>query len=63
MKKIIFKGCGTAIVTPFTDDGVNFEEFKKMLEFQVDQGADSVIVCGTTRRSFYNDSEMKKKKQ
>ena len=63
MKKIIFKGCGTAIITPFTDDGVNFEEFEKMLEFQIEQGADSIIVCGTTRRSFYYDSVMKKKKQ
>ena len=29
MKKIIFKGCGTAIATPFTKDGVNLEEFSK----------------------------------
>ncbi len=29
MKKILFKGCGTAICTPFNDSGVNFEEFKK----------------------------------
>lgn len=29
MKKVIFRGCGTAIITPFTKDGVNFEEFKK----------------------------------
>ena len=35
MKKIVFKGCGTAIVTPFTEDGVNFEEFRKMLELFV----------------------------
>ncbi|MBO5398606.1 MAG: 4-hydroxy-tetrahydrodipicolinate synthase [Clostridia bacterium] len=48
MKKIIFKGCGTAIITPFTEDGVNFEEFGKMIEFQIENGADSIIVCGTT---------------
>ena len=48
MKKIIFKGCGTAIITPFTKDGVNFEEFKKLIEFQIENGADSIIVCGTT---------------
>ena len=36
MKKIIFKGCGTAIVTPFIDEEhVNFDEFRKMLEFQI----------------------------
>ena len=48
MKKIIFKGCGTAIITPFTDDGVNFEEFGKMIEFQIENGADAIVVCGTT---------------
>ena len=51
MKKIIFKGCGTAIITPFTNDGVNFEEFRKMIEFQIKEGADSIIVCGTTGES------------
>lgn len=51
MKKIIFKGCGTAIVTPFTEDGVNFKEFEKMLEDQIANNADSIIVCGTTGES------------
>ena len=48
MKKILFEGCGTAIITPFTKDGVNFEEFKKMIEFQIKEKADAIIVCGTT---------------
>lgn len=48
MKKIIFEGCGTAIVTPFTEDGVNFEEFKKIIEFQIENSVDAIIVCGTT---------------
>ena len=51
MKKIIFKGCGTAIVTPFTEQGVNFEEFGKLLEDQIENGADAIIVCGTTGES------------
>ena len=51
MKKILFKGCGTAIVTPFTDDGVNFEEFRKLIEFQIEEGIDALIVCGTTGES------------
>ena len=51
MKKIIFKGCGTAISTPFTKDGVNFEEFGKLIEFQISEGVDSIIVCGTTGES------------
>ena len=48
MKKLIFKGCGTAIVTPFTNDGVNFEELKKLVEFQIENEVDAIIVCGTT---------------
>ena len=51
MKKILFKGCGTAIATPFTEDGVNFKELKKLLEFQIEQGVDAIIVCGTTGES------------
>lgn len=48
MKKIIFKGCGTAIATPFTETGVNFEEFGKLIESQIQNQVDSIIVCGTT---------------
>ena len=49
MKKIIFKGVGTAIITPFTkDDKVNFEEFGKIIEDQIKNKVDSIIVCGTT---------------
>lgn len=51
MKKIIFKGCGTAIATPFTEDGINFDEFGKLIEFQISEGVDSIIVCGTTGES------------
>lgn len=48
MKKILFTGCGTAIATPFNENGVNLEEFKKLIEFQITEGADAIIVCGTT---------------
>lgn len=51
MKKILFKGCGTAIITPFKKNGVDFEEFKKLIEFQINNKADSIIVCGTTGES------------
>ena len=51
MKKILFKGCGTAIITPFDDNGVNFDEFKKLIEFQISEGVDALIVCGTTGES------------
>lgn len=51
MKKILFKGCGTAIVTPFKGENVNITEFKRLLEYQIQNKADSVIVCGTTGES------------
>ncbi len=51
MKNTIFKGCGTAISTPFTEGGVNFEEFKRLLEEQVKNNVDAIIVCGTTGES------------
>lgn len=51
MKEVIFEGCGTAIATPFTKDGVNFEEFRKLLEFQIENEVDAIIVCGTTGES------------
>ena len=60
MKKILFRGCGTAIATPFTKDGVNFEEFKKLLEFQIQEGADVIIVCGTTGESSTMTKQEKK---
>ena len=60
MKKVIFKGCGTALVTPFTNDGVNFEELRKIIEFQILEGVDSLIICGTTGESSTMSSEEKK---
>lgn len=60
MKKVIFKGCGTAIVTPFTNDGINFDEFKKLIEFQIENNVDSIIVCGTTGESATMSLDEKK---
>lgn len=48
MKDVLFEGCGTAIATPFTKDGVNFEEFGRLLEEQIKNDIDAIIVCGTT---------------
>lgn len=49
MKDIIFKGCATAIVTPFDrNNNINFDEFKKLIDFQIDNKIDGIVVCGTT---------------
>ena len=45
----IFKGAGVAIATPFKENGeVNYEEFARHIEFQIENGTDAIIVCGTT---------------
>ena len=51
MKQILFKGCGTAISTPFDENGVNLKEFERLINFQIENGVDSIIVCGTTGES------------
>ncbi len=60
MKKVIFEGCGTAIVTPFTEEGVNFEEFRKLIEFQIENEVEAIIVCGTTGEASTMTEEEKK---
>ena len=48
-KEIIFKGIATAIVTPFDEENeINFDEFKKLINFQIDNGVNAIVVCGTT---------------
>lgn len=51
MKKILFKGVGSAVPTPFDENGVNISEFRKFLQFQIDNNVDALIVCGTTGES------------
>lgn len=61
MKKIIFRGCGTAMCTPFTEDGkINFDELEKFIEFQIKNKVDSLIVCGTTGESATMSEDEKK---
>ncbi len=48
MKLPIFTGSGVALVTPFTSTGVDFPALKKLVDFQINNGTDAIIVCGTT---------------
>lgn len=48
MKKCIFTGSGVAIVTPFTDNGINYTKLEELLEFQIKEQTDAIIICGTT---------------
>lgn len=56
----LFKGSGVAIVTPFTNKGINFEEFQNLINWQIKMGTDAIIVCGTTgEASTMSDDEKK----
>lgn len=60
VKKSLFIGCGTALVTPFTKEGIDFDTFKKLIDFQLQQGVDALIVLGTTGESSTMSLEEKK---
>ncbi|QIB69889.1 4-hydroxy-tetrahydrodipicolinate synthase [Aminipila butyrica] len=48
----IFTGCGVAIATPFLPDGqVDFQAFRDLIQWQIAQGIDAIVVCGTTGES------------
>lgn len=52
MKKPVFTGAGVAIITPFDADGnVNYPVLGELIEFQVKNGTDAIIICGTTGES------------
>ena len=51
-KKEIFCGAGCAIATPMFDDGsINYDELAKLIDFQIDNGTDAIVICGTTGES------------
>ena len=50
--KTIFTGCATAIATPMNVDGsINYEEFGRLIDYQIDNGIDGLVICGTTGES------------
>lgn len=52
MKRCLFTGCGTALITPMTPTGsIDETEFSRLIEHQIEQGVDALIVCGTTGES------------
>lgn len=51
MSNTIFKGVGTAIITPLNENGIDFDKFGKLVEWQIAEGVNAIIVCGTTGES------------
>ena len=57
-KKPIFKGTGTALITPFKNGAVDYAALEKILEFQIAGGVDALVICGTTGEpATLNDKE------
>ena len=48
MKKTIFEGMATAIVTPMTRDGIDFDALGRFIDFQIENGINAIVVLGTT---------------
>lgn len=45
----IFTGAGIALVTPFKEDlSVDYDQLEKFIDFQIDNGTDSIVICGTS---------------
>lgn len=60
MKKTVFTGIATALVTPLNKDGIDFEAFGRLIDWQVAEGIDGLVVCGTTgEASTLTDDEHK----
>ena len=60
MKNTIFTGAATAIVTPLTKDGIDFEQFGRLIDWQIEEGIAAIVAVGTTGEgSTLDDAEHK----
>ena len=58
MKKRVFTGCATALVTPFNDDcSVNYPRLRQLVDEQIKGGVDALVICGTTGESATLDND------
>ena len=62
MKKKVFEGAATAIITPFFENGeIDYESFAKIIDFQIEAGIDAIVAAGTTGEgSTLTDEEHRK---
>lgn len=51
MKKPLFTGSAVALITPFKNDGVDFDKFKELIEYHIENKTDALVVCATTGES------------
>ena len=60
MKKTLFTGSGVAIITPFTQDNVDFDKLGELIDFQIAEKTDAIVICGTTGESSTMNDEQHK---
>lgn len=48
MRKTLFTGAATALITPFNESGVDFDALGNIIDYQIDNGIDALVICGTT---------------
>ena len=46
--KTVFKGVATALITPLDENGVNYEKLGKLIDWQIEEGINAIVICGTT---------------
>lgn len=51
VKQTIFQGVATALITPLTEKGVDFEAFGRLIDWQIAEGINALVICGTTGES------------
>ena len=61
MKKTIFKGIATAIVTPMTETGIDYDALGRFIDFQIESGINAIVVMGTTGENATIEPEDQKK--
>lgn len=44
----IFRGAATALITPLDENGINYEQFGRVIDWQIEKGIDALVICGTT---------------
>lgn len=47
-KKRVFTGAATALITPFTENGINYPQFERLINWQIESGIDALVICGTS---------------
>lgn len=51
MKNTVFQGVATALITPFDENGINYAQFGRLIDWQIDSGINGLVICGTTGES------------